>query len=270
MGSKLLTMLMATIIVRSLTSPQEFMNGLRRLGLSENYSIILDNILASIEKSPSSSHGSGKGKGKGNRKGKSEESNGKSLSIKAVLKGDFTPILNLVTDRINDAKKLFANHDLAIISAFTMIITFIRFMKIAPGFPIAPGHKNVLMIPFFILACRLTKKRYAATSIGFLSGIIHFISGFGKFGPLGILQFALLGLVIDLLMLLFRNNKSIFIFAFIGVIAGVTRVSTEIGLAWALGMPVEYYLFYSPYIISQCTFGALSAIVTKYLIKKIN
>ena len=150
-----------------------------------------------------------------------------------------------------------------------MIVTFIRFMKIAPGFPIAPGHKNVLIIPFFILATRLTQQKFAATSIGFLSGIIHFISGFGKFGPLGIIQFALLGFIIDILMLLFRQNKSILIFALVGAIAGLTRVSIEIGLAWILGMPVEYYLFYSPYIISQCTFGALSAIVTKYLIHKI-
>ncbi len=278
MGSKILTMLLATIIVRQLTKPEEFMQGLRQFGLSENYALILDNILSSVEKAPNKGHGHGRGKrkgkgsgggnGTGNGKGKNKEE--KTISIKSVVKGDFTPVLNLVTNRIDEAKEKFANNDLAIIAAFSMIVTFIRFMKIAPGFPIAPGHKNVLIIPFFILAARLTNKKFAGTSIGFISGIVHFISGFGKFGPLGIIQFALLGLVIDILMIFFRRNQSFFIFALIGIVAGLTRVSVEIGLAWVLGMPVEYYLFYSPYIISQCAFGALSAIVTKYLINKID
>ncbi len=256
MSSKLLTMLLATFVVRFTTSSDQFMIGLRKLGMPKDFSLIIDGILETIESQPKKKNKNGKNKGEG-------------ISIKSVLKGNFSEITDLINSKLDEARATFANNDVAIISAFSLIVTLIRFMKITPGFPIAPGHKNVLIIPFFILASRLTNKRFAGTSIGFLSGIIHFMSGFGKYGPLGILQFALLGLIVDLFMLLFKKSNSIIVFCLIGAIAGFTRVSAEIGLAWLLRMPVEYYLFYLPYVASQCLFGAASGIVTKYLIKKI-
>ena len=256
MSSKLLTMLLATFVVRFTTTSQQFMNGLKSLGLSNDFSLIIDGILATIESQPK-------------KKNKKKKGNEKGISIKSVLKGNFTPITDLINSKLDEARAKFANNDVAIISAFSLIVTLIRFMKITPGFPIAPGHKNVLIIPFFILASRLTDKKFAGTSIGFLSGIIHFMSGFGKYGPLGIVQFALLGLVIDLFMLLFKRSNSVVLFCLIGLVAGFTRVSAEIGLAWLLRMPVEYYLFYLPYVTSQCLFGLASGVVTKYLITKI-
>jgi energy-coupling factor transporter transmembrane protein EcfT len=256
MSSKLLTMLLATFIVRFTTSSKEFMVGLRNLGMPHDFSLIIDGILATIESQPK-------------KKNKSNKNKGEGISIKSVLKGNFSEITDLINSKLEDARATFANNDVAIISAFSLIVTLIRFMKITPGFPIAPGHKNVLIIPFFILASRLTNKRFAGTSIGFLSGIIHFMSGFGKYGPLGILQFALLGLVVDLFMLLFKKSNSLIVFCIIGLFAGFTRVTAEIGLAWLLRMPVEYYLFYLPYVTSQCLFGIASGVVTKYLIKKI-
>jgi hypothetical protein len=256
MSSKLLTMLLATFIVRFTTSSEQFMLGLKSLGLSDDFSRIIDGILDTIESQPK-------------KKDKTEKEATKTISIKSILKGNFSEITDLINSKLNDARSKFANNDVAIISAFSLIVTLIRFMKIAPGFPIAPGHKNVLIIPFFILASRLTDKKFAGTSIGLLSGIIHFMSGFGKYGPLGIVQFALLGLVVDLFMLMFKKSNSIIIFGLIGIIAGFTRVSAEIGLAWLLRMPVEYYLFYLPYVASQCLFGLASGIVTKYLITKI-
>lgn len=256
MASKLLTMLLATFIIRFTTSSQQFMLGLKSLGMPSDFTLIIDGILVTIESQPKKKH----------KKDKSDE---KGISIKSVLKGNFSPITDLINSKLNEARSKFANNDVAIIAAFSLIVTLIRFIKITPGFPIAPGHKNVLIIPFFILASRLTNKKFAGTSIGFLSGIIHFMSGFGKYGPLGIIQFALLGLVVDLFILLFKKSDSIVIFGLIGLIAGFTRVSAEIGLAWLLRMPVEYYLFYLPYLTSQCLFGLASGIVTKYLIKKI-
>jgi hypothetical protein len=143
-------------------------------------------------------------------------------------------------------------------------------MKITPGLPLAPGHKNVLIVPFFILSSIKTKKSYAATSIGFISGTANFMAGFGKFGPFGILQFMVPGLVVDLLMIPFRNSRSIFVFGLIGLLAGASRIAAEITIAVILGAPLEFYIVYLPFILSQCAFGMLSAPVTKYLAEKIN
>lgn len=269
---KILTMLLATLVVRLSMKPEDFITGLRGLGLSKDAAEILDGLFGMIASE-------GKGKGKGRRKNKKRnkmkegEDKGSEeepvISIRDVLKGNLSGIPKLINQKLAEAQTKFANSDVAIIAAFTAIVTLIRFMKILPGFPIAPGHKNVLLIPFFILGARMTKKPYAATFIGFLSGVVHFAAGFGKYGPLGILQFALLGLVVDLLMLVFKHSKSIFVFGLIGFLAGLTRVSAEITLALILDAPEELYLVYSPYILSQCIFGAASGIVTKYLINRI-
>jgi len=138
-------------------------------------------------------------------------------------------------------------------------------MKIAPGLPIAPGHKNVLIIPFFIMAGKMSAKKFPATSIGFISGLVHMMAGFGKYGPLGPLQFMVPGFLIDILNIPFKNMHSLLVFGLMGLIAGAGRVAAELSLAALVGMPLEFYLVYSPFIFMQCLFGLLSAPVTKYL-----
>ena len=116
-------------------------------------------------------------------------SGGKTIIVKSLLKGDYKILLNLINQRLAEGKETFKDYDLAVISSFTMIIVGMRFMDILPGFLIAPGYKNVVIIPLFILAALLTKTPYAATYVGLLSGTVNLMTGASKFGIFGILQF---------------------------------------------------------------------------------
>jgi len=127
----------------------------------------------------------------------------------------------------------------------------------------------VLIIPIFILGAYLTKGGFTATSIGFISGVFHFIMGFGKFGPFGLLEFVALGFVVDVLMKATKHSKSLVLFGFIGIIGGITRVIASITIALLLRMPKEFYMVYAPYILSQSLFGLLSAPISIYLINNI-
>lgn len=266
MVAKLLTMLLATFVVRNNTKPKDFMRGLQTLGLSQSSAEILDAMFSMEGEARKSKK---QKKKKGDAKAKSEEQQAPSPTTKQILRGNFTSITDFISDKLNTNRDKYSDADTGIIASFSIMVMLVRFLKIAPGFPIAPGHKNVLIVPLFILASRLTKTKTAATKIGFLTGTVHFAFGFGKYGPLGILQFAVMGIVVDGMMLLIGKSESTAVFALIGLIAGLTRVTAEIALMLLLEMPLEYYLLYSPYILSQCIFGASSAIVTKYLVGKI-
>ena len=141
-------------------------------------------------------------------------------------------------------------------------------VKIAPGLPLAPGHKNILVIPVFIHGISKSRKKLAGLQIGSISGILHFSMGFGKYGPLGILQFSVLGLVIDLLLKLPIKKTNLIFLMLIGGIGGAVRVGSEILLSLLFGMPGAFYLLYLPYIISQVSFGIASGIISRALLKQ--
>ncbi|MBL4734927.1 MAG: hypothetical protein JKY18_06250 [Flavobacteriales bacterium] len=261
MGSNVLVMILITALVRKTSKPEELLNGLQKLGMSIDQATVLDAVLEVVEIK--------KGRKKNRRKDDKKTGRGK-WKLRDIIRGKIEFLVEMVNQRMDEAKSKFKNSHLAIIVTFTTVISLIRFIKVAPGLPIAPGHKNVLIMPLFINAVKLSQKRFTATNLGFLSGLINFLAGFGKYGPLGPLQFMIPGIVIDLLAPIFRNSNSIFIYGLVGFVAGASRVAAEISLAYLVGMPQEFYLVYLPFIISQCSFGMLSAPVSKFLSNHLN
>jgi hypothetical protein len=272
MACKLISMLLITQVVRLSMKKEEFVVGMTKLGLSKSNASIIDQIMSIVveqkdQKKTKSGSGSGGGKGKG--KGRQQENDESDVQSKDVLlKGKVGNLPSRILDKINFAKDKFANDPNAIVASSALSVTLIRMVKIAPGFPLAPGHKNLLLMPVMIHGIMKADKRFAGTQIGFISGILHFSMGFGKYGPLGIIQFALMGFILDLLFKLPINTSRIWFLMFAGGIGGFIRISSELLLALVLGVPNSFFLIYLPYVISQVAFGAASGLVTKSLIKQ--
>lgn len=268
--AKLLIMLLAAQIVQYSTPAKDMIAGMRTLGMSKDSAMIMVSLMELI----SGEHGHGRGEGRGHGRGKSRgpgkdhKEGGPPVILKSILKGDLNPVYQRIERQRDRISAQFSDNDLAGIASFSALIILVRFIKIAPGLPIAPGHKNVLIIPFFIVGSHSAQGSWAGAKIGFFSGFIHFMSGFGKYGPLGILQFVLLGAVIDVLLAVFRNPFNLFICGLIGIIAGLFRVISEIIIALILDVPVEFYLFYLPFIAAHCVFGAISAPITKQMLQR--
>jgi len=263
MGSNVLVMLLFTALVRKTSKPEDVLSGLQGLGMSVDQATVLDATMELVElkqirKKDKGRQGPKKGAGKEKRK------------LWGIIKGKVDFLVDMVNTQMDEAKAKFKSSHLTIMVTFTGIISVIRFIKVAPGLPVAPGHKNVLILPLFINAAKLSGQRFTATNMGFLSGLVNFLAGFGKYGPLGPLQFMAPGLVIDLLRPIFKKSNSIIVFGLVGLLAGASRVAAEICLAYLVGMPQEFYLVYLPFVISQCSFGLLSAPVTKYLSNNLN
>ena len=251
---RFLTILIASIIIRRATPRDEFIQGLLGLKLSRNSALLFDSTLSYLE---------GKDESPGRRE------NGNKLVLKRLFRGDLSFLIEMINSRLAAARERFADSDLAVIFGLTIVVASVRFLKVAPAFPLAPGHKNLVIVPCFILAANLTRTKFAATQIGFVSGIINFLSGSGRFGVFDILQSMAPGLVVDLLVRLTRRFPSVFVYALIGVLAGLARVTTVLVLALLFKLPAIFYATLAPLVISQCVFGALSAPIAKYLVKNI-
>ena len=261
-AAKVVTMLLITQVVRVTTNQQSFASGLMSFGLGKTASDSINSVIGVVldEK---------KTKKKGlNKNNKREKQNSKSqVSAIDTIIGKVGNLPDKIKSKVKSAQEQLDSTSDGIAES-SLAITLIRMVKIAPGLPIAPGHKNVLIFPVFIYGIKKSKQKLAGFKIGIVSGVIHFFMGFGKYGPLGIFQFALIGLFFDMGLKLFSRRLTIFPLLILGVLAGLLRFSTEFLLAWILGLPKEFYFLYLPYVIAQMSFGAGSAFVSMKLLDK--
>lgn len=264
MAVRFITILSASAVVRISTPTEDFLRGFTRLGVSKNFAMVLDGMLTALE---GKNRGEGKGRGTGGGDGNKHLK--KEFSFKSLLKGDFYFVVEMFNQRIAEAKQRFGDHDWAVISAVSVIVIALRLVKVLPGIPFAPGFKSAVFIPLYIVTSRLTKRRFAATTVGTVSGIVNFMFGYGRYGVLGIAQSIVPGLVVDLFGFINRRSTAVLWLGLVGFVAGISRVSVEMLLGWIFGLPREFYLIYSPFVLTQCAFGAVSAPLSKYLINNI-
>ena len=280
MSCKLISMLLVTQVVRLTMKGKEFVQGLTGLGLSTSMAEIIDEIMIimaserkemSGEKGKGGGKGNGSGKGGGNGQGRKNEAEptsdkGEVTSKDVLFRGKVGNIPQRLLQRITYAREQVSNNPNVVIASSALAVTLIRLVKIAPGIPIASGHKNILLFPVMIYGIDRSNKRFAGTQIGFISGILHFTMGFGKYGPLSIPEFMILGVIFDLLLKLPVNTKSLWFLMLLGAIGGVVRSSTEILVALILGLPEGFYYAFLPYVSSQLAFGIASGFISKSII----
>lgn len=263
MSGKLIAMLCTTQVVRLSMQKRDFIEGMQSLGLGYSTAEIINEILDVVqsEKPKSKKHGGGKGNGQ------KEKSSVKAIDV--LFKGKVGNLPQKITDKLNFAAGHFENNPNANIASSALAITLIRMVKIAPGLPLAPGHKNILVFPILIHGLMKSDKPFAGTQIGAITGVLHFLMGFGnKYGPLGILEFVILGFLMDLLFKLPFKKDGLFFLMLVGGLGGATRISIEIILAQLFDMPKEFFILYLPYIISQISFGIASGFLSRALLAK--
>ena len=282
MCGRLISMLLITQVVRLSMSKKEFIAGLTGIGLSTSSSEIIDTILEIVStegssgKSMSKGQGGGNGGGgggKGNRDNKKENPDKQEdKAIHVLLKGRVGNLPKKLVERLDYASSKFVNNPNAALASAALAITLIRMVKIAPGLPLAPGHKNILAIPVFIYGISKSEKPLAGLQIGLISGILHFSMGFGKYGPMSIFEFAIVGGLIDLLLKLPIKRTNLIFLMFIGAVAGAARIVIEICMVYFLlpkeaGVSNAFLILYLPYIISQIAFGMASGFISRAILK---
>lgn len=282
MLSRVMLLVVSGLWVRLSEPAGSFVVALKHLAIPQTVAIVIDAGLSLTAGDNKSGTGSGGGRGKG----KGEASKAGRIKRTQVLfadirQGKFGFVDNLIGSAFKKSKiymderypqmEASIRRDASIILMVVVAIMSLKLLQLLPGLPFAPGHKNLLVIPLLVLASMSTHGKYGGFAAGFAVGIVSFLMGYGKFGIFEVLQFALPGLIADLLLAVLVTGSGIFLLiklAVLGALIGLTRFVANFMVIMLAGSPELAWIVFAPMLISQVLFGSLSCLVCIYIVNK--
>lgn len=270
LGVRLLIVILCSTVVRESGRPGEFVRGLCQLRLPVTLALALETTLTLLQPAERT-------------RGSGRSGQGPVAGLRRLFRPDISGIAAQLHAAIQRAHAHLAGsglsapppqvNDIAVISGVAVLMMTVRFMKLLPGIPFAPGHKLILLIPLYVVARRLTASRSAATLTGVTVGVLAFLSGEGRFGVFEVLKHAAPGLVVDLLAPGGSSSvvsKRIVVYSIIGALAGVASYTATAAIALLLQAPAATLALLAPFGLSQVLCGAASGPITSALVTAID
>lgn len=278
MCGRIACLVLASNWVQRVTGAEAFVAALCRFGLPPGVAVAIRQALALV--------GGARGR-RGGRRRREEgtEEDGQDdrpgLQFRTLLKGDITPVHELMDWAFKRVDQAIADQDpdldpafrkeAATICAMTLAMMSFKMIVVVPGLMVAPGHKNVILLPLFLIAAQRTESRFGGMWTGLCMGMVNFMLGFGKLGLLDVVQFVLTGLLADLFLPFYRTRHwlgGILQLMVIGTLMGLARFSTNILFLLMVGAPMLGFAFLAPILLAQMSFGALSALPARALLAR--
>ena len=272
---QIITLLLATSVVRLTGSSGDLVEGLKAFRLPRLFVYSLDHTLALLGGSrPGRGRGDGRGGGQGGGRADASSRSGFFSVLRQLLRGDIGAVVRSIQGNLDLASAATAResgphlgagaaHDVAVISGIALGMASLKMLKFLPGVPFASGHKALLLFPLYVLAARLTHSRWGATVAGSIMGVIGFLQGDGRFGLLEVFKHIAPGIIIDLAEPVVRRwPRWALGYCVLGLAAAVGRVATEFVLVALLGARSEVYLFPAAKLVPNLAAGFLSGFVT--------
>jgi hypothetical protein len=265
---QIITLLLASILIRLTGSGTDLADGLRAFGLPNLFVYSLDYTLELVG-----------GVQRSGRRGDGRGHGGSLSTVKRLMRGDIGGFVETIQANIERAgqrihpgidRDVAAHlaHDISIVTGIALCMASVKVLRILPGLPFAPGHKVILLFPLYVLASRLTYSRWGGTAAGSIMGVIGFLQGDGRLGVLEILKHITPGLVIDIgSPLVARLPTWALGYCVLGLVAAVARISTDLTLVVLLGARTEVYLFPAAVLVPNLIAGWLSGFVTMFVLR---
>ena len=281
---RVLTLVLASAWVQRTVAPGALVEALARLRVPRPVALTVDATLALV----GGAGGRGDGKGSGARRKRDEhkdeqqpDDNAARLTFAQIRQGDLSYFTALIDRQLERAREFLGErhpdlgerplHDLTVILTVSVAIMSLKLLQVMPGLPIAPGHKNILVVPLFLFASRMTYMRWGGSTAGLAVGIVSFMLGYGKFGILENAHFVVPGVLADLLMpLAYARSRGMQIvqYAAIGAVLGFGRFAANLLVIVLAGAPQIAFVLFLPALISQVSFGALSCFVSLVIVNR--
>ncbi len=288
MCGRIVALIWASLLVARTGAPTDLVHGLQGLGMPRVAALALDLTLTLIADAPAGrgmgGGGGGGGGGRGGGRGGTGAEpaaepgfRGMIAGIRSIAGGDATPILAPLRAKLAQAEARAAQvapdlspaaaGDLAIIAALAAFSQTVRFAKLLPGLPFAPGHKAVLLLPLYVVAADRTRMPLGATALGLTLGIVSFSLGDGgHLGPFVILKFLAPGILIDLLWPLARKGGGP-VYALVGLAAAIAQLAAVAAVGLLVRAPASYFAAFIPMAALHSVFGCASGYVTFHLLR---
>jgi hypothetical protein len=268
MSARILALTYASMLIQRVDG-KALVQGLVGLGIPPFLAYAMDNTLALLTPGEQK-----EGRERGTR-------GGIAAILKRLITGEIGFLLEILEGSLTRARERAEQYtadlqnrqqvsDLAVISGFAFISMSIKFVKMMPGLPIAPGFKGIVLIPLYILASELTFSRWGATKTGVVIGIVGFLMGDGKFGIFEPFRSIAPGLVVDFAMPIIHRAfqwPGPFVYACLGVGVAVARLSTILLVALLVEAPPAFYTLLAPIGTTHVCFGFVSGFVTFHLLR---
>lgn len=287
MSLQILTVVLASAVVRLTSRGTDLADGLALLGLPNLFVHSLDHTFGLLAGLSQPGHGedspaAGRQRGSPPRAIDTDagaSSRGFFTTLGKLLRGDIGFFVQSVQDGLKRSRTQVIRqadgrmderltHDVAVVSGVALVMASLKLLKFLPGVPFAPGIKGVLLIPLYVLASQRTRSRWGGTAAGSIMGVIGFLQGDGRYGVLDVLQHVAPGLVIDLARpLLRRLPASALVYCALGFVATIARTTTEWVVVMLLGARAEVYLFPAIRMVPMLIAGTLSGFVTVFLLR---
>jgi cobalt transport protein len=283
---RIVALIVVSIWARETSTSEGFIAALRWFRMPETVAIAIDaglHLSSRKKNKPGSGGGGGNGGGR-HRKfhGGGQGQQGADISYREIRAGRMGFMESLLQRAHVQATTFLRQnyagikpdvlHDAGVIVTVVVAAMSLKLLQLLPGLPIAPGHKNLVVVPLLVIAVLLTRSRWGGLQAGLAVGVASFMLGYGKFGFLEVAHFALPGWVADLLapLLVRRLGPSLWLrFALLGAIIGLTRFAANFLIIILAGAPVLAWVVFMPMLVSQTLFGALSAPIGLYVVQKI-
>lgn len=279
LSTRIVTVIWAAQILQRAGGRETIVRGLRGLLVPASVAYSLDLVLSLIGTDGKRQRHRGRGRDHADEdEAARTERAGTFQIVRQLIRGDVGFLVDLMRRSIVTAReraeayglKPEAVSDLAVITGLGVLTMTVRFLKVLPGLPFAPGHKGIILLPFYIVAYDLTVSRWGATKLGVVVGVTSFLMGEGKFGPFEVFRHIVPGVFIDLVMPVVRRvipEPGAFVYALVGAGAAAMRVSTLLIVSYFVDAPRVFYALLVPTVVANVVFGFLSGFVTFHLMK---
>jgi hypothetical protein len=196
------------------------------------------------------------------------------------MRGDVGPLVHRLERQIDRADRYLEDQgyapasasrarDLAVICGISLTMLGVKAVKILPSIPFAPGHKLVILTPFYILASMLTRTRFGATLAGLTMGTVAFLLGDGKYGVFEIIKHVTPGILCDLsvpLLIGGGRRPGAFVWSAFGGFLAVGRFATVFCVTLLVQPPAVAYAILIPGLTAYVVAGVLSGYVTHHVV----
>lgn len=262
---RVLVLVIASAWVQQSGKPEDFVRALESFRVPRFLAASIDGTIRLVSA----------GGGRGGGGGPSNKVTAR-IGFQQIRRGKLTFVTDLVEGALAKAEALVATanpglnreqaRDIGVIIGIATAVMAVKMIQLLPGLPIAPGHKNLIIIPLFLLAAGATRARLGGLWTGVTVGVVAMMLGYGKYGVLEIAHFAVPGLLADLLIPLVRLNSARWLrlvqFGAVGAVLGLGRFAANFLVIVLAGAPGVAFVIYLPLLVSQVVFGALSAFVS--------
>ncbi|MGH2692555.1 MAG: energy-coupling factor transporter transmembrane component T family protein [Actinomycetota bacterium] len=277
---RLLTIIVASLVLRETGRPREILLGLRQLRLPLPVAQTIEATLSLV-----AAQRTGRRGGRQRRKEKREarrSGDAPKLSLserRRALAGRLASSFHeniersaaeIGTPADQGARHISAASDVVVVTALVVMVMGLKLMKLLPGIPFASGNKLMLVFPLYFAAARYTRSRVGATWMGATLGVVAFLFGEGRFGVLEIAKYVAAGVILDLLWPIVRRRANVVLYSIAGLLMGIGWFASTLLAAWLASAPVIFYALAGGMAISQLVFSVLSGPVSWMLLRTLD